>query len=39
MGTGKTIFKGLKEIQKLTLIESIAFESGVVLLHYEVKRN
>jgi dihydrofolate reductase len=39
MGTGKTIFKGLREIQKLTLIESIAFESGVVLLHYEVKRN
>ena len=39
MGTGKNIFKGLSEIQKLTLIESIAFESGVVLLHYEVKRN
>jgi dihydrofolate reductase len=39
MGTGKTIFKDLREIQKLTLIESIAFESGVVLLHYEVKRN
>jgi dihydrofolate reductase len=39
MGTGKTIFKDLREIQKLTLLESIAFESGVVLLHYEVKRN
>ena len=39
MGTGKTIFKDLSEIQKLTLVESIAFESGVVLLHYEVKRN
>ena len=39
MGTGKTIFKDLSEIQKLSLVESIAFESGVVLLHYEVKRN
>ncbi len=39
MGNGKTIFKDLKEIQKLTLIESKMFESGLVLLHYEAKRN
>ncbi len=38
-GNGKTIFKDLKEIQKLTLIESKMFESGLVLLHYEAKRN
>ena len=38
-GNGKTIFKDLKEIQKLTLIESKMFESGLVLLHYEVKKN
>jgi dihydrofolate reductase len=39
IGNGKTIFKDLKEIRKFTLIESIAFDSGIVLLHYEVKRN
>jgi dihydrofolate reductase len=39
MGNGKTIFKDLKEIQKLTLIESKMFDSGLVLLHYEAKRN
>ncbi len=39
IGNGKTIFKDLKEIRKLSLIESIAFDSGIVLLHYEVKRN
>ena len=39
IGNGKTIFGDLKEIRKLSLIESIAFNSGVVLLHYEVKRN
>lgn len=39
IGNGKTIFKDLSEIQKLTLIESIAFDSGIVLLHYEAKRN
>ena len=38
-GNGKTIFKDLKEIQKLTLIESKVFECGLVLLHYEVKKN
>jgi len=39
IGNGKTIFKDLKEIRKFTLIESIAFDSGIVLLHYEVKKN
>ncbi len=39
MGSGKTIFKDLKEIQKLTLIESKVFDCGLVLLHYEVKKN
>ena len=39
IGNGKTIFKDLKEIRKLSLIESITFDTGIVLLHYEVKRN
>ena len=39
IGNGKTIFKDLSEIQKLTLIESIAFDLGIVLLHHEAKRN
>ncbi len=38
-GNGKTIFKDLKEIQKLTIIESKVFDCGLVLLHYEVKKN
>lgn len=38
IGNGKTIFKNL-EIQKLTLIESKVFDCGLVLLHYEVKKN
>lgn len=37
LGSGKTIFKDLKEIQKLTLIESKVFNCGLVLLHYGVK--
>jgi dihydrofolate reductase len=39
IGNGKTIFKDLKEIQLFTLIESIGFNSGIVLLHYQVKKN
>ena len=39
IGTGKTIFRDLKEIRRFTLIESRAFDCGIVLLHYEVKRN
>jgi dihydrofolate reductase len=38
IGNGKTIFKDLKEIRKLSLVESIAFDSGTVLLHYKVKK-
>jgi dihydrofolate reductase len=37
MGSGKTIFRDLKEIQKLTLIDSKVFDCGLVLLHYEAK--
>jgi dihydrofolate reductase len=39
IGNGKTIFKDLKEIQPFTLIKSIGFDCGLVLLHYEVKKN
>jgi dihydrofolate reductase len=39
IGNGKTIFMDLNEIRKFTLIESIAFDSGTVLIHYEVKKN
>ncbi|HYF99640.1 MAG TPA: dihydrofolate reductase family protein [Candidatus Saccharimonadales bacterium] len=39
LGSGKTIFKDLKEIQKLRLIKSKVFDCGLVLLHYEVKKN
>ena len=39
IGKGKTIFKDLKEIRKLSFVESIPFDSGIVLLHYEVNRN
>ncbi|MDQ4072897.1 MAG: dihydrofolate reductase family protein [Thermoproteota archaeon] len=39
IGNGKTIFKDLEDIRKFNLVESIAFDSGIVLLHYEVKRN
>ena len=39
MGSGKTIFRDLKEIQTLTLIDSKVFDCGLVLLHYEVKKN
>ena len=39
MGNGKNIFKDIKELQKLSLIESKVFDYGLVLLHYEVKKN
>jgi len=39
IGNGKTIFGDLKEIRKLSLVESMTFDPGIVLLHYEVKRN
>jgi dihydrofolate reductase len=39
MGNGKTIFKDIKELQKLSLIESKVFDYGLILLQYEVKKN
>ncbi len=33
-----TISKDLKEIQKYTLVKSIAFDCVIVLLYYESKR-
>ena len=39
IGNGKTIFKNLEEIQRFILIESRGFDCGLVLLHYEVKKN
>jgi dihydrofolate reductase len=38
IGNGMTIFKDLDEIQKFTLVKSIAFDCGIVLLHCEPKR-
>jgi dihydrofolate reductase len=39
IGNGMSIFKDVNEIQKYTLVESKAFESGEVLLHYETLKN
>jgi dihydrofolate reductase len=38
IGNGMTLFKDLNEMQKFTLAKSIAFDCGIVLLHYEPKR-
>jgi dihydrofolate reductase len=38
IGNGMTIFKDLNEIQKFNMVESIPFDSGEVLLHYEARR-
>jgi dihydrofolate reductase len=38
IGNGMTIFKDLNQIQKFTLIKSIAFDCGVIGLHYEPKK-
>ncbi|MDQ6667451.1 MAG: dihydrofolate reductase family protein [Thermoproteota archaeon] len=38
IGKGMTIFKDLNEIQKFTLVKSVAFDCGIVLLHHEPKR-
>ncbi|MGB6671095.1 MAG: dihydrofolate reductase family protein, partial [Candidatus Nitrosopolaris sp.] len=38
IGKGMTIFKDLNEIQKFILVKSIAFDCGIVVLHYEPKR-
>jgi dihydrofolate reductase len=38
IGNGMTIFNDLNEIQKFNLVKSIAFDSGIVLLHYEARK-
>jgi dihydrofolate reductase len=38
IGNGMTIFKDLNEIQKFTMVKSIAFDCGIVLLHYEARK-
>jgi dihydrofolate reductase len=37
LGTGAPIFGGLERPQKLKLVKSIAYNCGLVLLHYEAK--
>jgi dihydrofolate reductase len=39
IGEGMPLFKNVKEITKLNLVESKTFECGVIALHYETKRN
>ncbi len=39
LGQGMPLFKGVREITKLNLIESKTFACGVIALHYETKRN
>jgi dihydrofolate reductase len=38
IGNGLTIFKDLNEIQEYSLVKSIAFDSGEILLHYETRK-
>ena len=38
IGNGMTIFKDLNQIQKFDLVKSVAFDCGIVELHYEPKR-
>jgi dihydrofolate reductase len=38
IGNGMSIFKEVNKAQKFTMIESIAFDCGIVLLHCETKR-
>jgi dihydrofolate reductase len=38
IGKGMTIFKDLNKIQKFNLIKSIAFDCGIIGLHYEPKK-
>jgi dihydrofolate reductase len=39
IGSGMAIFKDLKEVQKFTMIKSTPFDSGIVELYFEPKRN
>ncbi|GAB4580999.1 MAG: dihydrofolate reductase family protein [Anaerolineales bacterium] len=36
IGNGLTIFKGLDRQEKLTLVKSIVFDCGIVVLHYKL---
>ncbi len=38
IGDGMTIFKNLNEMEKFSLVKSIAFDCGIVLLHYNLGR-
>ena len=38
IGNGMTMFKDLNEIQKFNLVKSVAFDCGIIGLHYEPKR-
>ena len=38
IGSGMTIFKDLNETQKFNLVKSVAFDCGIVGLHYEPNR-
>jgi len=35
IGNGMTIFKDLNEIQKFHMVKSVAFDCGIIGLHYE----
>ncbi len=37
LGKGKSIFSGLEDSQRLKLVKSTAYNSGLVLLNYELK--
>jgi dihydrofolate reductase len=39
IGNGMSIFKQLDHKQKFTLVKAIPFDCGIVLLHYEPKRD
>ncbi|MBC7485951.1 MAG: dihydrofolate reductase [Cytophagaceae bacterium] len=39
LGEGMPLFKEVKELTKLKLVETKIFSSGVIALHYERKRN
>ena len=38
IGNGMTIFRDLNETHRFTLVKSIAFDCGIVLLHYNLGR-
>jgi dihydrofolate reductase len=39
IGKGMTIFKDINQIQKFTLVKSVAFDCGIVVLQYELDQN